>query len=88
MQMIKAGSLRASGLSAPELQVAIKPSDWHHLSLQMQGDLITGFVDGNKLASISNKLGSKGMAFIASTYNHNLFDNIHIELRFPIKNGK
>lgn len=56
-----------------------KPSDWHHLRLEMKGDQITGFVDNNKLATISGKSGLKGMAFIASTYDRNLFDNIRVE---------
>ncbi len=56
-----------------------KPSDWHHLRLEMKGEQITGFVDNNKLATISDKSGLKGMAFIASTYDRNLFDNIRVE---------
>jgi len=56
-----------------------KPSDWHHLRLEMKGDQITGLVDGKKMATVTNKSGAKGMAFIASTYDHNLFDNIHVE---------
>jgi hypothetical protein len=36
-----------------------KPSDWHHLRLEMIGDHITGFVDGKKLADVSSKSGSK-----------------------------
>jgi galactosylceramidase len=56
-----------------------KSSDWHHLRLEMKGDQIIGFVDGNKLTTISNNLGLKGMAFIASTYDRNLFDNIRVE---------
>jgi galactosylceramidase len=56
-----------------------KPSDWHNLRLEMKGDQITGFIDGEKLASVSDKSGSKGMAFIASTYDRNLFDNIRVE---------
>jgi galactosylceramidase len=56
-----------------------KPSDWHHLRLEMKGDQITGFVDNNKLATISAKSGLMGMAFIASTYDRNLFDNIRVE---------
>jgi galactosylceramidase len=55
------------------------PADWHHLRLEMKGDKVTGFVDGNKLTVISNNSGTKGMAFIASTYDHNLFDNIQVE---------
>ena len=45
----------------------------------MKGDQITGLVDGKKLAAVSNSIGLKGMAFIASTYNRNLFDNINVE---------
>jgi galactosylceramidase len=56
-----------------------KPSDWHHIRLEMKGDQITGFVDDKKLATISDKSGVEGMAFIASTYDRNLFDNIRIE---------
>ena len=56
-----------------------KPSDWHHLRLEMKGDQITGLIDGKKLTTISEKSGLKGMAFLASTYDRNLFDNIRVE---------
>jgi len=56
-----------------------KPSDWHHLRLEMKDDQITGLIDGKKLTTISNKSGLKGMAFLASTYDRNLFDNIRVE---------
>src|SRR6185312_10453678 len=59
--------------------IEFKPSDWHHLRLEMKGDQITGFIDGKKLTTISNTSGLKGMAFIASTYDRNLFDNIRVE---------
>jgi galactosylceramidase len=52
------------------------PEGWHHLRLEMNGDQITGLIDDKKLATVSEKSGLKGMAFIASTYNRNLFDNI------------
>ena len=55
-----------------------KPSAWHHLRLEMKDDKITGLVDDKKLASVSDKSGLKGMAFIASTYDRNLFDNIRV----------
>ncbi|TSJ43404.1 hypothetical protein FO440_04210 [Mucilaginibacter corticis] len=58
---------------------SFNPADWHHLRLEMKGDQVTGVVDGKKLASVTNQSGAKGMAFIASTYDHNLFDNIHVE---------
>ncbi len=59
--------------------VNFKPEDWHHLRLEMKGDQITGFVDTKKLATVSNKSGLKGMAFIACTYDRNMFDNIRVE---------
>jgi galactosylceramidase len=59
--------------------VNFKPADWHHLRLEMNGDQITGFVDNKKLANVADKSGSKGMAFIACTYDRNMFDDIHVE---------
>lgn len=59
--------------------VQFNPLDWHHIRLEMKGNQITGFVDGNKLTTISSNSGSNGMAFIASTYDRNLFDNIRVE---------
>lgn len=55
------------------------PSNWHHIRLEMMGTRIVGLVDGKKLATVAVQSQSKGMAFIASTYNPNLFDNIKIE---------
>jgi len=52
------------------------PASWHHMRLEMKGDQITGFVDGIKLSTVTNRSNMKGMAFIASSYDHNLFDNI------------
>jgi len=56
-----------------------KSKNWHHLRLEMKGENIIGFVDGKQLANVFNKSGLKGMAFIASTYDRNLFDNIRVE---------
>ncbi len=55
------------------------PKGWHHLRLEMSGTQITGLIDDKELARVSNESGSKGMAFIASTYDRNLFDNIRVE---------
>lgn len=55
-----------------------KPSDWHHIRLAMNGEQITGFVNNQKLATVSDKSYVKGMAFIASTYDRNLFDNMQV----------
>jgi galactosylceramidase len=54
------------------------PSAWHHLRLEMKGDQITGSVDGKQLANVTDQSRAKGMAFLASTYNHNLFDNVRV----------
>ncbi|MGF7080402.1 hypothetical protein [Mucilaginibacter sp. UYCu711] len=55
------------------------PLDWHHIRLEMIGTQISGFVDGKKMTAISAESTVKGMAFIASTYDRNLFDNINVE---------
>jgi galactosylceramidase len=54
------------------------PSNWHHLRLEMKGSQITGLVDGKPLTTVTTESGTKGMAFIASTYDHNLFDNVQV----------
>ena len=55
-----------------------KPAGWHHLRLVMKGNELTGFVNGKKLAAVTDKSGAKGMPFLASTYNWNLFDNVRV----------
>ena len=52
--------------------------EWHKLCLEMKGDMICGYVDGKKLAEVISQTGTNGMAFIASTYDRNLFDNIRV----------
>lgn len=54
------------------------PDAWHQLRLTLQGDRISGFIDGEKLASVNDKSGAKGMAFLAGTYDRNLFDNVRV----------
>ena len=58
--------------------VDFKPAAWHHLRLEMNGDQLVGAVDGKRLATVTDRSGSKGMAFLASTYDHNLFDNVQV----------
>ena len=55
-----------------------KPAAWHHLRLETNGERISGSVDGNALAAVTDPSGSKGMAFLASTYDRNLFDNVRV----------
>lgn len=54
------------------------PAAWHHLPLEMKDEQISGFLDGRNMTAVADKSGAKGMAFVASTYDQNLFDNIHV----------
>jgi galactosylceramidase len=54
------------------------PDAWHQLRLALQGDRISGFINGKKLTSVNDTSGTKGMAFLASTYHRNLFDNVRV----------
>jgi len=58
--------------------VKFNPSAWHHLRLELNGDQIVGFFDGEKLATVTDKSRAKGMAFLASTYDRNHFDNVRV----------
>jgi len=49
----------------------------------MKGSTIRGLVDGRELTSVEHSAQSAGMAFIASTYDHNLFD--HIQVTKPVE---
>jgi len=59
--------------------VKFNPTAWHHLRLELEGDQIIGLVDGKKLATVTDASRAKGMAFLASTYDHNLFDNVRVK---------
>ena len=54
------------------------PAAWHHLRLDLNGDRISASVDGKQCAAVIDKSCAKGMAFLACTYDHNLFDNVHV----------
>ena len=64
-------------LAAGQLE-NFNPSAWHHLRLEMKGDQFAGFVDEKKLATVTDQSCTKGMSFLASTYDHNLFDNVRV----------
>ena len=55
------------------------PAAWHRLRLTLKRDRISGAIDGRQVAAVTDKSRSKGMAFLASTYDHNLFDNVRVE---------
>jgi galactosylceramidase len=52
------------------------PAAWHQLRLDMQGNQISALVDGARLATVADENHAKGMAFLASSYDRNLFDNV------------
>jgi galactosylceramidase len=54
------------------------PTAWHHLRLELNGDRISGSVDGKPLAAVTDKSAANGMALLASTYDRNLFDNVRV----------
>jgi len=65
----------------------LNPGAWHHLRLTMEGDRIRGLIDGNPLASVTDKSCARGMGFLASTYDRNLFDNVRLA-PLPAAGGK
>jgi len=56
-----------------------KPAAWHHLRLELQGDRISGFVDGKPLAAVTDRSRAKGMAFLASTYDRKQGQAVNLE---------
>jgi len=58
--------------------VNFDPGAWHHLRLEMKGNAIIGSVDGKDLGTVTNESRASGMAFLGSTYDHNLFDNVRV----------
>jgi len=69
-------------LAAGQMQ-NFNPAAWHNLRLELKGEQISGFVDNEMLASVTDRSCNQGMAFLASTYDHNLFDNVSVE---PVEN--
>ncbi len=51
---------------------------WHVMKVVFHGTSIRGYIDGQLLADVKDSTRSNGMAYLASTYNGNLFDNVNI----------
>ena len=51
---------------------------WHAMRIVFHGTTIRGYLDGRMLASVNDSARSRGMAYLASTYHGNLFDNMSI----------
>ncbi|SEE71874.1 bacterial Ig-like domain-containing protein [Ruania alba] len=76
-QLVRMGSVTASGSigSAEDVGEA-----WHELSLQVAGDQITGWIDGERVVDWTDPdpIGS-GWVDLASGFHHTQFDNLRIE---------
>jgi galactosylceramidase len=51
---------------------------WHAMKIVLRADAIQGCVDGQVLAVVKDASRSNGMAYLASTYDGNLFDNVNL----------
>ena len=48
------------------------------MKIVFHGHSIRGYIDGQLLADVTDATRSNGMAYLASTYHGNLFDNVRI----------
>jgi hypothetical protein len=72
-----AGRVLASGLLS-----RFDASAWHRLKLTFHGQRIRGFIDETMLAEAQDGArGGQGMAYLASTYDPNCFDNVAVASR-------
>ena len=51
---------------------------WYHLRIDLNGEVITIYINGKQLTSVKSKYINSGMAFLASSYNQNCFDNVSV----------
>ncbi|QOR70567.1 bacterial Ig-like domain-containing protein [Ruania alkalisoli] len=73
-QLVRMGSVTASG------SIGDIGTEWHELSLQVAGDQITGWIDGEQVVDWTDPapIGS-GWVDLASGFHHTQFDNLSIE---------
>ncbi len=64
-------------LAQGELQ-GFDSTRWHAVKIAFQGSVVRGYVDGRLLAEARDDSRSKGMAYLVSTYDGNLFDNVTV----------
>jgi galactosylceramidase len=53
-------------------------TQWHRLRLETQGSNIRAFIGGTMVAEATTESSTKGMAYLASSYDRNLFDKIRV----------
>jgi galactosylceramidase len=55
------------------------PSGWHGMKLSMSGSMFKAFIDDRALCAVSDTERTYGMAYLASSYDANCFDDIQIQ---------
>ena len=58
---------------------AFSAGTWHRLRLEMNGHTLRGLIDGKLVTETDRAARRGGMAFLASTYHRNSFDNLRVE---------
>jgi galactosylceramidase len=79
--LAKDGSWKLNYQDKPLASGAIKDFNagaWHAMKIEFHGAVIRGYIDGQLLARVQEATRSNGMAYLASTYHGNLFDNVSI----------
>lgn len=58
---------------------SFNPEKWHTLKITYQGKRVTAFINGVQVAQGQDETRTNGMAYLASSYDPNGFDNLVIE---------
>ena len=56
----------------------LKGAGWHRMKITFAGNRISVAIDGKRLVEVTDQSATSGMAYIASTYDPNLFDDFVI----------
>ena len=50
---------------APELEKVLKPTDWNHMKIDVNGDVVTSYLNGKQMVTLKDALIGKGEGMIA-----------------------
>lgn len=56
-----------------------QPGDWHALKISFLGTQVAAFIDGQAVGAAEDGSCQAGLAFVASSYNPNCFDNLKVK---------
>jgi galactosylceramidase len=57
---------------------AFDAARWHTLKITFRGTQVSAFIDGQPVAQAEDHTRKNGMAYLASSYDPNCFDNISV----------